>query len=209
MDDFTFDVVQKKRIAQGARYRKRGSKSKRCSLSTDYMTQKQWKERNGEIMSYQFSKPMVWKEFKSMPIHIQSEYLHSLIERFRVNATSLSEMLGVGTQTIKKHIEENGFGISFRVGNSMKASEREAWNEFLYGSAQPTEQVDSPKMPAELEDLPMFPAKPSAPMSLDEFSLFFSGKIDAAAITNSILHIAGAEAVGSIEIKCSLTQNRS
>ena len=44
MSDFEYDCWQRKRIAQQAKYRKCGSKSKKCSMSTDHMTQKQWKE---------------------------------------------------------------------------------------------------------------------------------------------------------------------
>lgn len=40
MNDFEFDCLQKKRLAQQAKYRKRGSKSKKCPMSTDHMTKK-------------------------------------------------------------------------------------------------------------------------------------------------------------------------
>lgn len=48
MNDFEFDCLQKKRLAQQAKYRKRGSKSKKCPMSTDHMTKKQWIEKDGE-----------------------------------------------------------------------------------------------------------------------------------------------------------------
>ena len=35
MSDFEYDCWQRKRIAQQAKYRKCGSKSKKCSMSTD------------------------------------------------------------------------------------------------------------------------------------------------------------------------------
>jgi hypothetical protein len=201
MDDFTLDVVQKKRIAQGARYRKRGSKSRKCSLSTDYMTAGQWKKRNGEVMSYQLNKPMQWTEFKATPVHIQKEYTQNLIERFCVNATKLSDMFGVSTPTIRKHFEANDFGITFRVGNSMKASEREAWEEFLTSGNEPVVFARTPK----LEESADVSRPPIPAISLNEFSISFSGEIDAATIANSIMRIAGTGATGHIEIKCFLS----
>ena len=37
MNDFDFENMQKKRIAQGARHRVCGSKSKKCSLPSDLL----------------------------------------------------------------------------------------------------------------------------------------------------------------------------
>lgn len=58
MNDFDFDCLQKKRLAQQAKYRKRGSKSKKCTMSTDYMTTKQWGGLSSEVQRF------VKKEFK-------------------------------------------------------------------------------------------------------------------------------------------------
>ena len=52
MNDFDFDVLQKKRIARGAYHRKNGSKSKRCTLPSDYLTAAEKRKLNGEVMDY-------------------------------------------------------------------------------------------------------------------------------------------------------------
>lgn len=57
MDDFTYDCWQKKQLAQQARHRKRGSKSRKCSLPSDNLTKKQWKERNGKTLSINLNQP--------------------------------------------------------------------------------------------------------------------------------------------------------
>ena len=75
MNDFDYEVMQRKRLARQAFHRKSGSKSKKCPMSTDHMTRKQWLERCGESVTYQLGKPMPWEEFKKMPVQIQKEYL--------------------------------------------------------------------------------------------------------------------------------------
>ena len=47
MNDFEFDCLQKKRLAQQAKYRKRGSKSKKCPMSTDLSPSRQNRQEKG------------------------------------------------------------------------------------------------------------------------------------------------------------------
>lgn len=51
MNDFDYEVMQRKRLARQAFHRKSGSKSKKCPMSTDHMTRKQWLERCGESVT--------------------------------------------------------------------------------------------------------------------------------------------------------------
>ena len=72
MNDFNYDCMQKKRIARGAFAhinRKRGG----CSLPSDTLTEKQRKEKNGEVKSYNITRPMPWREFKPMPEDLSRE----------------------------------------------------------------------------------------------------------------------------------------
>lgn len=65
MNDFEYEIMQMKRLARQAQYRKRGSKSKKCPMSTDRMTRRQWEKRCGEVVKYQLGIPIAWKEFKN------------------------------------------------------------------------------------------------------------------------------------------------
>lgn len=80
MSDFEYDCWQRKRIAQQAKYRKCGSKSKKCSMSTDHMTQKQWKERNGKVVTVNLNQPITWDDFKALTASMQEEYLKHMME---------------------------------------------------------------------------------------------------------------------------------
>ena len=71
MNDFDYDVLQKKRTAAGARHMKRGSRSKRCSLPSDNLTPAQLKRRNGPVSTYKLDAPMRWDDFKAMPVDLR------------------------------------------------------------------------------------------------------------------------------------------
>jgi len=205
--DFEYDILQKKRLARSAQHRKGKRGGQTCRMMTDHLTDKQWKELNGKVMSYNMNEPMTWAEFKSASIHIQAEYLQHLIANFKVNSSSLAQMFGVTPAAVRRHIEVNQMQIRFKVGNSMTAAEREAWERFLNRAeaqaAEPETKEESDCTVECFERVVQTPCETNTRMS--GFSLSFEGEIDASRIANSILNIAGAGASGRIEIVCSLT----
>ena len=75
MNDFDYDVMQKKRIARGASRMKRGSKSKKCTLPSDYLTAAQKRRLNGPVSTYKLDEPMSLESFKAMPEDLQKQYM--------------------------------------------------------------------------------------------------------------------------------------
>lgn len=206
MNDFDYENYQKKRLAHQASHRKRGSKSKRCPMSTDYMTQKQWKERNGKVVSVNFDKPTSWANFKELSKGAQEEYLRHLAETYNANATNLAEMFGMSVATIRRHIQSADLDIRFRVGHSMNAEQREAWEQFLH-SAQGyivVEGVDESKLHEMSNTSPIEPMP--APMKMSEFSLCFVGPINVEMVANSLKRILGDNASGEVRVVCSLAE---
>lgn len=196
MNDFEFDCLQKKRLAQQAKYRKRGSKSKKCPMSTDHMTKKQWIERCGKIVTIKMDSPVSWASFKELSKQTQEEYLKNLMEKYHINASSLAEMFHLTPITVRRHIATQGLAVSFPVGHSMNAEDRRAWELFLSGDA--VEQSEN-EVSAENEE-----TCDEEPMSMCSFSLRFSGKIDVSMISNSLIRILGDHSVGEIEVTCNL-----
>ena len=135
MNDFDYEVYQRKRMASGARHRVCGSKSKKCSLPSDNLTKKQWKERCGEVMSYNLSKPMNWEEFGALPIHIQKEYLLNLISKYSTSARDLSMMFGISPSTFSKYCGKKEFDIDF-VSKRVPASAKQAFHNFCNQSVE-------------------------------------------------------------------------
>lgn len=196
MNDFEFDCLQKKRLAQQAKYRKRGSKSKKCPMSTDHMTKKQWIERCGKIVTIKMDSPVSWASFKELSKQTQEEYLKNLMEKYHINASSLAEMFHITPISVRRHIATQGLAVSFPVGHSMNAEDRRAWELFLSGDA--VEQSEN-EVSAENEE-----TCDEEPMSMCSFSLRFSGKIDVSMISNSLIRILGDHSVGEIEVTCNL-----
>ena len=193
MNDFEFDCLQKKRLAQQSKYSKRASKSKKCPMSIDNMTKKQWIERCGKIVTIKMDSPVSWASFKELSKQTQEEYLKNLMEKYHINASSLAEMFHITPITVRRHIATQGLAVSFPVGHSMNAEDRRAWELFLSGDASENE------VSAENEE-----TCDEEPMSMCSFSLRFSGKIDVSMISNSLIRILGDHSVGEIEVTCNL-----
>lgn len=98
MNDFDYDIVQKKRVARGAFAhvnRKRG----KCRLPSDYLTAAQKREMNGKMKTYNATRPMPWEDFKAMPDDIKREYLRNM-QSCGGAATYLAEEMGCCSATI-------------------------------------------------------------------------------------------------------------
>ena len=206
MSDFEFDCMKKKQLAGQAKYRKRGSKSKKCSLPSDGMTNKQWKERCGPVITYNPNKPMVWEDFKKLPDHIQTEYITNLQHKFGVTAVDLSKMFGVQPLTVRKHADANNLGVEFPRGHAMSAAKKAEWDKFVCPEQDEPAFLDDEckEWPAEepVNEMPA-PAQPEA-MKMKNFSLRFSGNIDVNMIANSLKWILGESPNGELEIICNL-----
>ena len=92
MHDFDYDVMQKKRIACGASHMKRGSKSKKCTLPSDYLTAAQKRRLNGPVSTYKLDEPMSWESFKAMPKDLQKKYILGLQENYGTNDEMIGKM---------------------------------------------------------------------------------------------------------------------
>lgn len=206
MSDFEFDCMKKKQLAGQAKYRKRGSKSKKCSLPSDGMTNKQWKERCGPVITYNPNKPMVWEDFKKLPDHIQTEYITNLQHKFGVTAVDLSKMFGVQPLTVRKHADANNLGVEFPRGHAMSAAKKAEWDKFVCPEQDEPAFIDDEceEWPVEepVNEMPA-PAQPEA-MKMKNFSLRFSGNIDVNMIANSLKWILGESPNGELEIICNL-----
>lgn len=202
MNDFEYDVMQRKRLSGQARHRKCGSKSRKCSLPSDSLTTKQWKERCGNVLSYNLNKPIGWEDFKSLPTHAQKEYITHLKENYGANAKSLADMFGVKSLTVRRLIDKNNLQIDFPVGHSMTNAQRIEWSKFLSEESQTDERFEPGPAPVDAdckEDI-----QHDAPMILKSFSLKFDGEISVDAISNSLRTILGNGSFGNIEIICNL-----
>ena len=135
MHDFDYDAMQKKRIARGASHMKRGSKSKKCTLPSDYLTDAQKRRLNGPVSTYKLDEPMSWESFKAMPEDLQKKYILNLQETYQANNDMLGKMFGVTGVSVCKMRHALGIGA---MGQSKMTRDEVAvrdakWDAFCNG----------------------------------------------------------------------------
>lgn len=151
MNDFDFDVMTKKRIARGAAARKCGSKSRRCTLPSDYLTDAQKKARNGKMSTYNLSKPMTYEQFKLMPRDLQREYLLKLRNDMHASARVIAQMFGCSYETVRVVIRDLGINTGGKK-IYMNLDQLMRWNNWLSGDAANTPvAVTEPETETETE----------------------------------------------------------
>ena len=153
MNDFDFDVMTKKRIARGAAARKCGSKSRRCTLPSDYLTDAQKKARNGKMSTYNLSKPMTYEQFKLMPRDLQREYLLKLRNDMHASARVIAQMFGCSYETVRVVIRDLGINTGGKK-IYMNLDQLLRWNNWLSGDAANTPvAVTEPETETEAETI--------------------------------------------------------
>lgn len=151
MNDFDFDVMTKKRIARGAAARKCGSKSRRCTLPSDYLTDAQKKARNGKMSTYNLSKPMTYEQFKLMPRDLQREYLLKLRNDMHASSRVIAQMFGCSYETVRVVIRDLGINTGGKK-IYMNLDQLMRWNNWLSGDAANTPvAVTEPETETETE----------------------------------------------------------
>ena len=153
MNDFDFDVMTKKRIARGAAARKCGSKSRRCTLPSDYLTDAQKKARNGKMSTYNLSKPMTYEQFKLMPRDLQREYLLKLRNDMHASSRVIAQMFGCSYETVRVVIRDLGINTGGKkIYIYMNLDQLLRWNNWLSGDAANTPvAVTEPETETETE----------------------------------------------------------
>lgn len=141
MNDFDFEVKEKKRIARGAYNRKRGSRSRKCTLPSDYLSAAQKKGLNGEMAIYNLSKPMSYATFKIMPEDLQREYIDKLRLNFCASTKRIAGMMGCANETLRQRMLALGYNTHRNLRPS--AQQDAQWREWLGGSKE-TDESDAP-----------------------------------------------------------------
>lgn len=156
MHDFDFDIIEKKRIAQGARARKCGSKSRKCTLPSDYLTAAQKKGLNGKVITYNLSGPMTYSKFRVMPDDLQKEYLLKLRNEMGATLTAMGKMMQCSPETVRQALIRHGLSTKL---SRMSFESKLRWDAWLKG-----EQLNNDRAEAEAPA----PAPSEAPVSEDK-----------------------------------------
>lgn len=95
-------------------------------------TRKEYNEKCGEVVTYNYNQPLKWKEFKQWDNLHRKEYLEYVIKRFHVGSHLLAnEMFRVSQASVIR--EMNTLGVSVNGSRHKTEEERRAWAEFVKG----------------------------------------------------------------------------
>ena len=88
---------------------------------------------------------MQWSEFKTMPVHVQNDYLVRLMGKYQIGAKDIARMFGVNIATILRFVKKDGINVEFSRGHRVPADCLDAFEKFLAGE---NEAVDIDHMSA-------------------------------------------------------------
>ena len=133
MNDFDYDVMQKKRIARGAAHIKR--KRKGCSLPSDNLTAAQKRRLNGPVSTYKLDEPMSWESFKAMPEDLQKQYILNLQNTYQANDKMIGKLFGKSDVTVGEYRKKLGINP---IGKSKMTRDEKTvcdakWDAFCNG----------------------------------------------------------------------------
>ena len=193
MNEFDFDVMQKKQLNASARKRVCGSKSRRCDLPSDHLTPAQLKAKSGPVVQYNLNGKMDYTTFKAMPHDLQQEYLSGLQERFNVGVATIDrELFGGKSNSLSWYMSAHDLKVRPGIrGRKMRPQEREVWERWLNGGEMPasaaqedavqeivpTKDVDTP--PAEAPQEKLQNEAQVVSFEVSELTATFTGEFDA------------------------------
>lgn len=133
MNDFDFDALQKKRIAQGAKH-KVGRRSG-CTLPSDSLTEAEKRKLNGPVVTLKLDEPMNWKDFKALPEDKQRLYLERLKELYQPSLVMLGQMFGVTAVAVSRRLGQLGVSPAYSLAGGIRpsATDRAKWEAFCNG----------------------------------------------------------------------------
>lgn len=176
---FFEEIGEKSSIGRSACHRVCGSRSKRCDLMSDNMTESEWKRRNGKMIVAKMNAPVTLHEFDSWSEDIQREYITNLVNRFGATRKQIAAMFGCCPATAASKL--SGFGIQFQKGRSMSRAELELWEDFLRGEIMESESTPAEHITEQTEQT----------VSIKNITMEITGDADWSAVFATLKAITG------------------
>ena len=131
MNDFDFDAMQKKRIAQGAKH-KVGRRSG-CTLPSDSLTEAQKRKLNGPVVTLKLDEPMNWKDFKALPEDKRRLYAEHIKELYNPSWKQWGQLFHTHPNTVRQHFIRYTIADARGWGASTTRADRARWDAFCNG----------------------------------------------------------------------------
>ena len=138
---FNKEVYERKRVGRGAYAKINGSKSRKCSLPHDGLSEAKLRKLNGPCKTFSMNRPCTWVELKSMPDDLAADYLYRLKNTYHVSQRHVAEMLGVAKNTLASWMIAKDIHFPKKCPYP-NAAELAAWERFCAGEAEEHEVED-------------------------------------------------------------------
>ena len=127
---------ERKRTARGAYAKKGGSRSKRCSLPSDYLTEKQRKELNGPVETYDLmvNEPITIEKWKRFHPLVKRSYIKTCFKQHNARIHDIAVMLGKTDADLRRELKNNHIDFDAMARESKafrKKKPSKEWLDFL------------------------------------------------------------------------------
>lgn len=195
MNDFDYEVKERKALVPSARRRKCGSRSKYCSLPSDNLTEGAKRKLNSECVTINMNKPYTYKELKKASEDVQRQYIKRLQDEYNASVRLLGPMLGISYQTVRNYLDRLGLTRPKHTGRP-NAEQRAAFEKFC------NSQLEEVAVEPEVERTP---AKAERVVELDDdqfnmLDINFHIDGQAFAVCKKLISMIGADAYGTFNI---------
>lgn len=136
---------ERKRNTRGSFAKKGRSRSKRCSLPSDYLTAKERKELNGVVETVNTMKVLSYDEWKKLSPSMKAVYIEALFEMHQARVIDIAEMWGKTSGNLCKTFKNYGIDIGSMSKKSRAYKNKapdDSWLDFV-ASATALEGQDS------------------------------------------------------------------
>lgn len=143
------EIKERKRNGWGARNKKNGSKSTKCTLPHESMTRKEIAAMNGEVKTWNMRHFYTWSEFKEMPDDIQIQYINSITNRYGVGLSAVAtKVFGKCDSALHNHFKSKG--LSQYINKAQKRSnpkdiarlQKDVEDSRILGKVESVEETD-------------------------------------------------------------------
>lgn len=207
------DIKDRKSMISGYRNKVNGSKSKKCTLPSDYLTRSQMKKLNGECITIKMGEPMTWSDFKKMDRSHQEAYLSHLINKYQVGYVQLADMFGTKNTVISQYVSKHNFTSVKPNKKKLTADQLEVWDKFLHPVAdiECSDSVNTSKYEKyeAVEKKFISPNKnhSDANMKIPSIDITFEGEINFNDIVTYLKLVTGDNPVGKLKISFTVEDN--
>lgn len=99
-------------------------------------TKKEYDEKCGEVVTYNYGVPMRWKQYKQWDDAHRREYLETLSRKYEVSSYMLAEMFGVSQRSIMSELRL----LKIKFPGKRTGLYKAEWKRFLSSISEKTEE---------------------------------------------------------------------